>query len=140
MATQLFTAFDISRSGLVAERVRMNIIANNIANAMSTRTPEGGPFARQLVVLRGHEAKLDGSGGMGVDVERIQTDPSPFKSVYDPGHPDADPTSGIVLFPNVDIPIEMVDLITASRAYEANVAAISATRRLLERSLEIIRE
>jgi len=140
MATEFFTAFDISRSGLIAERVRMNIIANNIANALSTRTPEGGPFARQLVVLRGHLARRDGSGGLGVEVARIETDRTPFKSVYDPGHPDADPSTGIVLFPNVETPIEMVDLLTASRAYEANVAAISATKRLLERALEIIRE
>lgn len=137
---QIFSALDISASGLYAERTRMNVIANNLANANSTRTPEGGPFRRQLVVLRGTEAN-DPSRmeNLGVEVAGVVDDPSPFPLVYNPGHPDANP-DGYVAMPNVNVVEEMVDMTTAVRAYEANITAIDAAKNIVRRSLDIIRE
>jgi flagellar basal-body rod protein FlgC len=137
---QLFSALDISASGLYAERSRMNVIANNLANANSTRTPEGGPFRRQLVILRGTEAENPGQPhGVGVSVEGVVDDPTPFPLVYNPGHPDAN-ADGYVAMPNVNVVEEMIDMITALRAYEANITAIDANKNLVRRSLDIIRE
>jgi flagellar basal-body rod protein FlgC len=119
----LFRATGISRSGLNAERLRMEVTANNIANAFSTRGADGGPFRRQDVVFA---AVLQDQAGQptlgGVEAEDVVDDPTPFPVVYIPGHPDAD-GQGNVRMPNVEIPIEMVNLVTASRAYEANVRA-----------------
>lgn len=137
---QIFSAFDISASGLYAERTRMNVIANNLANANSTRTPEGGPFRRQLVVLTGTEASdPNRMEGLGVAVAGVVDDPSPFPLVYNPGHPDANP-DGYVAMPNVNVVEEMVDMTTAVRAYEANITAIDAAKNIVRRSLDIIRE
>jgi flagellar basal-body rod protein FlgC len=137
---RVFSALDISASGLYAERTRMNVIANNLANANSTRTPEGGPFRRQLVVLRGTEVKEPGNlTGLGVSVKGVIDDISPFPLVYDPGHPDAN-VDGYVAMPNVNVVEEMVDMITALRAYEANVTAIDTNRNMVRSSLDIIRE
>jgi len=137
---QVFSALDISAKGLYAERTRMNVIANNLANVNSTRTPEGGPFRRQMVILRGTEAadpnRLE---KLGVDVVGIVDDPAPFPLLYDPGHPDAN-EDGYVAMPNVNVVEEMVDMITAVRAYEANVTAIDANKNMLRRSLDIISE
>lgn len=134
------SALDISASGLQAERVRMDVIANNLANANSTRTPEGGPFRRQLVILKGMEAgDSQGTAPLGVRVAGVVDDPSPFPLVYDPGHPDAD-ENGYVQMPNVNVLEEMVDMMTALRAYEANITAIDATKAMLGRTLDIIRE
>jgi flagellar basal-body rod protein FlgC len=137
---QVFSALDISASGLHAERVRMDVIANNLANVNSTRTPEGGPFRRQLVILKGMSQGVptDGTGG-GVRVAGVVDDPTPFPLVYNPGHPDAD-AQGYVQMPNVNVVEEMVDMMTALRAYEANVTAIDATKSMLGRALDIIRE
>jgi flagellar basal-body rod protein FlgC len=137
---QIFSALDISASGLYAERTRMNVIANNLANANSTRTPEGGPFRRQLVVLRGTEANdPNRMENLGVAVAGVVDDPSPFPLVYNPGHPDANP-DGYVAMPNVNVVEEMVDMTTAVRAYEANITAIDAGKNIIRRSLDIIRE
>jgi len=137
---QLFSALDISASGLYAERTRMNVIANNLANANSTRTPEGGPFRRQLVVLRGAEAADPNNlQGLGVTVTGVVDAAPPFPLVYDPGHPDAN-ADGYVAMPNVNVVEEMVDMITALRAYEANITAIDANKSIVRRSLDIIRE
>jgi len=137
---RVFSALDISASGLYAERTRMNVIANNLANANSTRTPEGGPFKRQLVVLRGTEVKDPGDlSGLGVSVKGVIDDISPFPLVYDPGHPDAN-ADGYVAMPNVNVVEEMVDMITALRAYEANVTAIDVNKNMVRSSLDIIRE
>ena len=135
---QMFSALDASASGLYAERVRMDVIANNLANANSTRTPEGGPFRRQLVILKGTGADSF-SGGPGVRVAGVVDDPSPFPLVYNPGHPDAD-AEGYVQMPNVNVVEEMVDMMTALRAYEANITAIDATKTMLGRTLDIIRD
>ena len=109
----------------------MDIIANNIANVNTTRTPEGGPFQRQLAVLMPRRGK-DPNVGMGVRAVAIARDEMPPRLVYDPGHPDAN-QEGYVAMPNVHVVTEMVDLITASRAYEANVTAINAAKEMLLR-------
>jgi flagellar basal-body rod protein FlgC len=135
----LFRAAGISRSGLNAERMRMEVTANNIANAYSTRTADGGPFRRQDVVFA---AVLEDQYGQpalgGVDVAEVVDDPLPFKVVSLPGHPDAD-ADGNVRMPNVDIPIEMVNLVTASRAYEANVRAAQSFVQMSQQALTIVR-
>ncbi|MBI4831864.1 MAG: flagellar basal body rod protein FlgC [Candidatus Lindowbacteria bacterium] len=137
---RVFSALDISASGLSAERTRMEVIANNLANANATRTPEGGPFRRQLVILRGTEARDPyRMENLGVTVAGVVDDPSPFPMVFDPSHPDAN-ADGYVAMPNVNAVEEMTDMITAVRAYEANVTAIDASKNLVSRSLDIIRE
>ena len=131
----LWNAIQASASALTAERLRMDLIANNIANVNTTRTPEGGPFQRQLAVLMPRRGK-DPNVGMGVRAVGIAQDNNPPRLVYDPGHPDANP-EGYVAMPNVHVVTEMVDLITASRAYEANVTAINAAKEMAVKALEI---
>ncbi len=141
--SRILSAPNISASGLAAERQRMEVIANNIANAHSTRSIDGGPYRRQQMLFA--EA-LDsaGTGGpspdslQGVRVLGVDTDKTEFPKVYDPGHPDAD-EEGFVLMPNVSLPNEMVDLITASRAYEANLKALQLYRQMTEQSLSLLR-
>ncbi|HUW60837.1 MAG TPA: flagellar basal body rod protein FlgC [Candidatus Bathyarchaeia archaeon] len=129
---------DIALSGLKAQRVRMNVIALNIANAETTRTPEGGPFRRQLAVFRGEQMRPGANPErLGVRVKRIITDDSPFRTVYNPVHPDAD-ADGYVKMPNISMAVEMVDLISAQRAYDANIAVMVSERRMNQRALEII--
>jgi flagellar basal-body rod protein FlgC len=145
----VFVAFDdmlpitnICASGLAAEQMRMQVLANNIANASSTRTAEGGPYRRQDVIfaavlderLKGNSSP--GSRLGGVRVVGIEDDPSEFVRVFNPGHPDADP-DGMVSMPNVHLPIEMVNLMTASRAYEANLRVLQSFRQMAEQSLTI---
>ena len=135
----LFRATGISRSGLNAERLRMEVTANNIANAYATRTTDGGPYRRQDVVF---SAVLEDQEGRrmlgGVEAEDVIDDPSPFPVVYMPGHPDAD-GQGNVRLPNVEIPVEMVNLVTASRAYEANVRAAQSFVQMSQQALSIVR-
>lgn len=150
----LFTPIDISASGLTAERLRLDLIANNLANAQTTRTPGGGPYRRQLPVFAPGGVAGDGllpaaeppfamasrlpgaESGLGVQVVAIVEDPRPGPVRYDPGNPDAD-AAGYVRLPNVDPTAEMVDLVAASRAYEANVAALSGARSTFQSALEI---
>jgi flagellar basal-body rod protein FlgC len=144
MALQdIFSTFNLSASGASAERFRMEVVANNIANAFSTRTPGGGPFRRQDVVFA---AVLDERlrVGMppgaemlgGVRVEGVVDDLSELPRVFNPGHPDAD-QDGFVLMPNVKLPIELVNLITANRAYEANLKVAQALRQSIEQALTL---
>jgi len=132
--------FAISASGMTAERLRMDTIANNLANANTTRTAAGGPYRRQVPVFAARERGLrsgpGGFAGAGVRVVGIRHDPGPPRLVYDPSHPDAGP-DGYVAMPNVDVVREMVDLISASRAYEANVAAFNTAKSMAMRALEI---
>ena len=137
------TAFAISASGLRAQRLRMDVIAANLANAQSTRTPAGGPYRRRDVVLEStpqsdsfDDLLASGTPNATVRVTRIVEDQRPPQLVFDPGHPDAD-QNGYVAMPNVNVVTEMVDLMAATRAYEANVAAVNATKRVLEAALEI---
>lgn len=133
------SANDIAVGGLRAQRARMNLIANNIANVQTTRTPEGGPFRRQLAVLRGEQiAPLLRPSDFGVQVLGVESDPTPFREVFEPGHPDAD-ENGMVQYPNVNISVEMIDLLSAQRAYEANIDVMLSSRRMAEKALEIIR-
>lgn len=142
----LFRSMAISGSALTAERLRLDVIANNLANVNTTRTAEGGPYRRQQVVFapRGEETQwmfpgMDPQGkfrGQGVRVAGIAADASAFKRVYEPGHPDAD-ASGYVSYPNVNVVTEMVDMMAATRAYEANVAAIAAAKAMATSALDI---
>lgn len=132
------SARDIAVSGLRAQRLRMNLIANNIANAETTRTPEGGPFRRQLAIFRGNEIKPGvNPDRLGVRVKNIESDPTPFKEVFDPSHPDAN-ADGYVQYPNVQLAVEMVNLVAAQRAYEANVAVVVTSTRMRESAMEIL--
>lgn len=140
------SSIDISASALTAEKLRMDIISKNIANANTTRTASGSPYRRQMVVFEGAESNVPFSQylnmaskaliGNGVKVKGVVEDMSPYKSVYDPGHPDAD-ENGYVKMPNVDVMTEMVNMITASRSYEANVTAINSSKGMAMKALEI---
>jgi len=138
----IFNALRISASGMLAERLRMEVISDNIANAETTRTPSGGPYVRKMVSFEENLTRfLDKDNKYkqrfnGVKVSSISKDPSPFKKVYDPNHPDAD-KDGYVLMPNVNILNEMIDLITASRAFEANVTAFNTSKQMMMKALEI---
>ncbi|MCH7907998.1 MAG: flagellar basal body rod protein FlgC [Candidatus Hydrogenedentes bacterium] len=130
----------IAVSGLKAQRIRMNVIANNIANAESTRTPGGGPFRRQLAIFRGEQLGTSLSPDkFGVWVTGIENDTSPFRTVYDPTHPDAN-ADGIVAYPNINLSVEMINLISAQRGYEANIDVILSSRRMTQKALEIIQQ
>jgi flagellar basal-body rod protein FlgC len=137
-------ATNISASGMSAERLRMEVVANNIANASSTRTPNGGPFRRQDLVFSAvlGDSQRAGPGGSprlgGVEVVDMIEDTSEPIEVFEPGHPDADP-KGMVKMPNVRLPIEMTNLLTASRAYEANVRVAQTLKQMMEQSLVLIR-
>ena len=124
------SATDIAVSGVRAQRVRMNIIANNIANAQSTRTPEGGPFRRQLAVFKAEQLQpiLDPKK-FGVEVQKIVPDMSPFRTVFDPSHPDSD-ADGMVSYPNINLATEMIDLLSAQRSYEANINIMLSSRQM----------
>lgn len=132
------SARNIAVSGLLAQRTRMNVIANNISNAMTTRTPEGGPFRRQMAIFRGQQIEdaIDPTR-FGVNVPKIIADKTPFRQVFEPGHPDAD-EDGYVLYPNVNLSMEMVDLVSARRGYEANVAILVSDSKMKQKALEII--
>lgn len=132
---RLFGGMRVSASALQAERLRMNIIAENIANAETTRTPEGGAYRRRQVILATVAAKR-GTAGAGVEVVAVRDDPTPGPLVPDPTHPDAN-AEGYVQMPNVSLPNEMVDMMVATRAYEANAQALRAQRQSQERSLEL---
>ena len=141
---RLLATSHISASGLAAERQRMEVIANNIANANSTNSLSGGPYRRQVMVFS--EAfdmalaggKYNANGLEGVKIKGVESDWSEMPRVYNPGHPDAD-ESGMVTMPNVKLPNEMVDLITASRAYEANLKALHQFRQMTEQTLSLLR-
>lgn len=134
----LFSAMQISASGMSAERTRMNIIASNIANARVTRTPGGGPYRRKEVIFATvlENEQENGPNSKGVEVVGIFPDPSPFKMVYNPSHPDAN-ANGFVAMPNVDIAVEMIDMISSTRSYEANVTAFKSAENMIRKALEI---
>ena len=146
----MFDALNVSATGLTAERLRMDVTAENLANAQTTRGADGQPYRRKEVVLSevssggfgSQLAKAVGAGAGsqpgGVEVTGITQDQTPGKLVYDPGHPDAD-DNGYVRMPNVDTVAEMVDLISASRAYEANVTAMNAAKQMFSKTLDLLR-
>ncbi|MDY0131551.1 MAG: flagellar basal body rod protein FlgC [Desulforegulaceae bacterium] len=167
--SDLLSSFKISSTALAAHRTKMNVISQNIANAETTRTPEGGPYRRQMVVFRSNEASNIPSGlekyekerGIekgesfssfesmfedekdkykGVEVTRVVKSQEDFRLVYNPSHPDADPVTGYVAMPNIDTLSEIADMIVAKRSYEASVTAMKNTKEMIMKALEIGRQ
>lgn len=140
---KILSGMQISASGLAGERLRMEVAANNIANAYSTNTPDGGPYRRQRVSFQAsmdpflHAGSQQSANLGGVRVVGVEADSSPLPRVFDPGHPDAEP-DGFVTMPNVTLPHEMVDLVTASRAYEANLKSMETFRQMAEQALQLL--
>ena len=137
---KIFSVLDISASGLSAERMRMNVIANNLANAQSTESPDGGPYRREQVefaslLRRSLDNHIPGEELLGgVKVRGIVKSTEPFSKIYMPGHPKAD-KDGMVEMPNVSVVNEMVDMVTASRAYEANLAVMTTSKEMINKTL-----
>lgn len=134
-------AFDISFSGMSVQRKRMDIISHNLANIQTTRTEEGTPYRRKMLVMSPADQGLDFSDTLngaltGVKIDEIVEDPTPFKKEFVPGHPDAD-EDGYVAKPNVDLFVENVNMLMAKRAFEANVAAVKSAREMALAALEI---
>ena len=144
----LMHSLQISASALMAQRLRMDVIANNVANQTTTRTAGGGPYKHQSVTFEeqragapfrdalGRASERSGGAGGGVRVRAIVDDDSPARRVHDPKHPDAD-ADGYVLLPNIDVISEMTDLVSARRAYEASVTVLNATKSLALRALDL---
>ncbi len=140
----LFSALQVSASGMSAQRTRAEMLVENMANAETTRTPEGGPYRRKDVVFSTDvqaspfSAVFQRELGQGVRVADIITDDRPPEMRYIPGHPDAD-ANGYVAFPHMNPAEEMVDLLNASRSYQSNVAAMSAVKDMLNKSIDLMR-
>jgi flagellar basal-body rod protein FlgC len=141
----LISSIGISRSALQAQRLRMDVTANNLANMNSTRTPEGGPYKRQTVLLSATPGDAsfssvlsaqNGSVPGGVSVTGVVEDAPPPRRVYEPTNPDAGP-DGFVLYPDIDVSLEMTDLMSANRSYQANVTALNAAKNMAQKALEI---
>lgn len=138
----MFTILDISASALHAQRTRMDVIANNLANQNTTRDADGrpNPFRRQDVVFKVGATQF-GLRGEGVEVPVVVDDPTPFRKEFNPNHPDAlqeGPDAGYVMLPNVEPIVEMVNMIDATRAYEANVTVMDVTKNLFSSALRIL--
>lgn len=143
---KFFNSLNISASGLTAERLRMDIISRNIANANTTRTASGSPYRRQIPIFQEMKStsfteifdKVSGQNTSrdGVEVASITEDQTPFKREYNPSHPDAD-EEGYVLLPNVDVVSEMINLISANRAYDANVTVSNGIKSMAMKAMEI---
>ena len=142
----LLGVLDISGSALTAERQRAEVLASNLANAQTTRTAKGGPYRRQVVVFKTHQAGCSRFAGVlsgfsdryaqGVEVRRVVADPTPPVQRYEPAHPEAD-SQGYVSYPAINPIEEMVNLMGAARSYEVNIAAVQATKNIISNSLEI---
>lgn len=143
----MFDSLNISASGLTAQRLRMDVISENIANVNTTRTSAGGPYKRRTVTFQEitgndpfssifNDAVQRNQQGMGVRVSRIVEDETPGSLNYDPSHPDAD-EDGYVRMPNVNIVEEMVNMISSSRSYEANITAITSTKAMITKTMEL---
>ncbi len=140
-----FDSINTSASALTAETLRMDIISKNIANANTTRTANGTPYRRQVVVFQENKMtpfssfltnEISKYNKGGVKVTAVIEDKSEFKMLYNPGHPDAN-EDGYVKMPNVDIMTEMVNMISATRAYEANITSINSTKNMIMKALDI---
>jgi flagellar basal-body rod protein FlgC len=134
-------SFKICGSGLAAQRAKLDVVASNLANVSTTRTPEGGPYRKKAIALTAEE--VDGNFDMSlkeavksVKIDEIREDPNGIKMVYDPSHPDAD-AKGFVAMPDINIMTEMADMIAASRAFEACVTAFDATKSMTLKTLEM---
>ncbi len=144
---KIITALRLAASGLATQRVRLDVSAMNLANANVTRTLEGGPYRAKDVVVAAAPLPPDFADNLDqalsqvlsqAEVVGIVDDKSPFREVYDPGHPDAD-ARGYVKYPNVDVMTEMVELLEASRAYEANLSVVNITKNLALKTLDLLR-
>jgi flagellar basal-body rod protein FlgC len=147
----MFDSFNISATGLTAQRLRMDVISNNIANATTTRTTEGGAYRRKRVILAPKNVRpfyksplvpgrIQHGPGEGVRVLKIEKDKAPFRLIYDPSHPDAikaGKKKGYVEMPNVQVVTEMTDMISASRSYEANIMMVNNSKSMFNKALEI---
>ncbi len=133
---KLFDGMTISATGMTAERLRMDLIASNLANMNTTRTADGGPYQRQTAVFSEIVNQTRSRVGSGVQVVGIHHDNSPPQMVHEPSHPDAD-EQGYVDYPHVNVIHEMVDMMTATRAYEANVTSVNAFKGMFLKALEI---
>jgi flagellar basal-body rod protein FlgC len=133
----MFDVLEMGASGLVAQRSRMDTIASNVLNMNTTRNEKGEsiPFRRRMVIFQAGAA--DNAARAGVHVKQIKLDPTPFKERYEPGHPDAD-ARGIVKYPNIDMATEMVNMLEASRAYEATVTMMETSKAMYNSSLRLI--
>ena len=142
----LFSMLELSGSALGAERMRAEVVATNMANAQTTRTPQGGPYRRQMVVFQGQSRPrfslaLDGltqRSPAAVRVAAVVADARPPVMRFEPGHPEAD-AQGYVAYPQVDPIEEMTDLLSAVRAYELNASAVQATKNMIQQSLDLLR-
>jgi flagellar basal-body rod protein FlgC len=147
----MFDALGISASGMTAERTRMDVVANNLANSQTTRGADGQPFRRQEVILQSQSqsfaATLNREVGerlrptgtpRGVRVAEVAEDPTPNRLIYDPGHPDAN-AEGYISMPNVNPVTEMVDLIASSRSYEANANAMQTAKQMFTKTVDLLR-
>lgn len=135
----LIAGIDITAGALNAQKTRLDMVAQNIANAQTTRTPNGGPYQRQVVSFETELVRREGLSGpalQSVKVAGVSTDRTPGQQVFNPQHPDAGP-DGLVTMPNVNLSYEMVDLITASRAYEANLTVAKNSRQMAMKTLQI---
>jgi len=133
----LIPGIDLSSGALAAQKMRLDIVAQNIANAQTTRTAEGGAYKRQIVSFESELVKRTGGSSLTtVRIAGVTNDKTPGQQVYNPQHPDAGP-DGLVTMPNVNLAYEMVDLITASRAYEANLSVVKNSRQMAMKTLEI---
>jgi flagellar basal-body rod protein FlgC len=137
----LISGIDVTAGALNAQKTRLDIVAQNIANAQTTRGPDGLPYQRKTVsfeteLLRQQGSPTNAASIQGVRVGSIQTDNTPGQRIYDPSHPDAD-SNGYVTMPNVNMAYEMVDLMTASRAYEANLSVVKNAKQMAMKALEI---
>ncbi len=138
-------SLEISRTALSAHRTKINVISENLANSETTRTEEGGPYRRQMIVfeekqMEGFKEKLTRAqkkSYAGVEVDEIVSSQEDFRLVYNPAHPDADPDTGYVKMPNVNVLTEMADLMVARRSYDANVTVVSNTKDMITKTLEI---
>jgi flagellar basal-body rod protein FlgC len=144
MGMDFLTALHVSGSAMSAERTRVNLASSNLANAETTRGPDGKPYRRLDPVFRavtmgdGSPAGAAATAPMGVEVEKVVADNGPGRKVYSPGHPDAD-ADGFVTFPNVNPVHEVVNLLSASRAYEASATAVETLKQMATRGLDITR-
>ena len=139
--SDFLTSFRVSASGLAAQRMRLNLIAENLANAQTTRTAEGGPYKRKDPIFMAKPfgemlSQEMAAGNTGVQVERVQIDQNAPRMQYEPTHPDAN-EDGYVAMPNVDTTTEMVNMMSASRSYEANVSTLNASKAMAMKALEI---
>jgi flagellar basal-body rod protein FlgC len=135
----MFPGLDISTTGMVAQRIRLNAISSNMANISTTRNELGQPQAYQprYVVFQTEQTPRTAAGAVGVNVSAVETDPRPARLKYQPGHPDAN-ADGYVAYPDIDMTVEFVDALEATRAYEANVGVFEITKNLAQQTLRIL--